>query len=210
MIEVNGWWLPNEKDHFVERSDKFLPKKGYQHPQRKISLKDLKNKRTAIDVGAHVGLWSKTLVKHFERVIAFEPVTEYIECLKKNVEDNNLEIIQAAVGESIGKCGLHFYENNTGKTYRINGDTVDLVTIDSFNFENIDYIKIDVEGFEYEVLIGAQSSIEKYHPRIVIEQKILEHTKEQDQYKASKLLNDWGYKEINRISHDHIFGWPKK
>ena len=40
----------------------------------------------AIDVGANVGLWSKPLTKKFNRVIAFEPMPQVLECLEKNVQ----------------------------------------------------------------------------------------------------------------------------
>ena len=144
MILVNGWWMPHKGDHFVVRANEFLTKAGYQSQQRKLSLKNLPNKRIALDVGAHVGLWSKDLVQHFEKVIAFEPITEHRECLKKNVIAENLDIRSVALGEFIGKTDFKYYMENSGKTHRIEGENYEIVTIDSLNLNDVDYIKLDV------------------------------------------------------------------
>lgn len=209
MIEVNGWWMPHSKDHWVVRAKEFLPKKGYQSEQRHLSLSKLANKRVAIDVGAHVGLWSRDLVKHFEKVIAIEPVTEHIECYKKNVLAENVEIIQAAVGEEMGVCDLAFYGDNSGKTHRIEGNTYPLITIDSLNLDLVDYIKIDVEGFEKQVLLGAKDTLERCHPRIVIEIKKLAHRPKGDEFSAQEYLLSIGYKKFGFHGADHIFDWPR-
>ena len=41
----------------------------------------------ALDVGAHVGIWSRRLAEKFKTVVAFEPVPKHIECWKKNMEN---------------------------------------------------------------------------------------------------------------------------
>lgn len=205
MIEVNGWWLPHKSDHFVKKAKKFLPKEGYQTGQRKISLTDLPNKRVAIDVGAHVGLWSKDLANHFERVIAIEPVTEHLECFRKNVLAENVEIIQAAVGETMGTCDLAFYKENSGKTHRIEGTTYPLITIDSLNLDIVDYIKIDVEGFEKQVLLGAKETIDRCNPRIVIEIKKMPHLHDNAEFEAQEYLLSIGYSKYGKHGTDHIF-----
>jgi CO dehydrogenase/acetyl-CoA synthase delta subunit len=46
-----------------------------------------------------------------------------------------------------------------------------LYTIDEFNFSDIDYIKIDVDGYELNVLQGAVNTIKKYNPLLVVEQE---------------------------------------
>jgi FkbM family methyltransferase len=207
MIEVNGWWMPHKGDHFVVRAKEFLTKAGYQSPQRKLSLEKLANKRTALDVGAHVGLWSRDLVKHFEKVIAFEPIAEHRECLKKNVLDENLEIRSVALGEFIGTTDFKYYKENSGKTHRIDGDKYDIVTIDSLNLNDVDYIKIDVEGFEKQVIMGAHETIQRCHPRIVIEIKKLDHIAKGQELDAQNHLLSIGYKKFGFHGADHIFDW---
>jgi FkbM family methyltransferase len=208
MILINDWYIPYADDHFVVRADDFLTPAGYQSKQRDMSLENLPNKRTALDIGAHVGLWSRDLVKHFDKVIAFEPVIEHIECLKKNVPAANLEIIQTTVGEVEGTCDLSFYRENSGMTHRTDGTKYKMITIDSLNLQHVDYIKIDVEGFEHEVLLGALETLQRCRPRIVLEMKRLPHLAPGVEFRAKKYLHKVGYKEIGFFGADHIFDWP--
>lgn len=210
MIQVSGWWIPYEGDFFHIKFKKVIEGEGgYQTSQRQLSFKNLRRKRTAIDVGAHVGFWSRDLAHEFERVVAIEPVSEHLECFRKNIIEPNVEIVQAAVGEMMGTCDLKFYQENSGKTHRIEGDSYPLITIDSLNLENVDYIKIDVEGFEKQVLIGAKDTIERCRPRIVIEIKRMPHLPEKTEYKAQKYLLGLGYEKIGKHSTDHFFDFKK-
>jgi len=86
MYESHGWWFPDTETHFPQMLNKSISKGGpaeYQQPVRLKSLQYLKQCRTALDIGANVGLWSRDLVQHFNKVIAFEPVAMFRECLKK-------------------------------------------------------------------------------------------------------------------------------
>jgi len=69
---------------------------------------------------------------------------------------------------------------------------VNVTTIDSYNFDKIDFIKIDTEGHELYVLEGAINTIEKYKPNIFIEVHPKELKKEKNAY---NFLCDLGYKE---------------
>jgi FkbM family methyltransferase len=64
---------------------------------------------------------------------------------------------------------------------------IPLRTLDSFQFEKVGFIKIDVEGHELEVLRGAAKTIQRYHPHLLIE------VREDNLMQLSALLNDWGY-----------------
>ncbi|MGC9166518.1 MAG: FkbM family methyltransferase [Thermoplasmata archaeon] len=69
-----------------------------------------------------------------------------------------------------------------------NGKTIETRTLDSFNFDKVDLIKIDVEGLELSVLDGTRETIGKFHPKIILET----HTKEL--YKKSiEFLKDFNY-----------------
>ena len=77
MYESHGWWFPNTETHFPQMLNKSISKGGpaeYQYQVRNKSLTYVKQFRTGIDIGANVGLWSRSLVSKFDRVVAFEPV----------------------------------------------------------------------------------------------------------------------------------------
>ena len=75
MIKRGKFWFPEDDNHF--NGD------NYQVHHRRLSLSHCDNFNTAIDVGAHVGTWAVDLQEFFEKVYAFEPVREHIECLEK-------------------------------------------------------------------------------------------------------------------------------
>ena len=77
------------------------------------------------------------------------------------------------------------------------------------NLEPFDYVKIDCEGYEYNILLGAEQTIKKYQPVVVVEQKLHKDTgrTEQNQYQAAELLKSWGARQLARVNHDVILGW---
>ena len=214
MREQYGWYFPNIETHFPQMLAKNISKGGpteYQQPVRLRSLQHVKNKRTALDIGANVGLWSRDLVKYFDQVIAFEPVAMFRECLEKNVTASNISVESVALGDSEGQVRMIITEGNTGHTHvdpaSTNGDTR-IIRLDSLNLQNVDYIKIDCEGFEYRVLQGAKETIQRCRPVVVIEQKPHEmYSKDYGQFAAIGLLEDWGMVRLDQVKDDWIMGW---
>ena len=91
---VYGWWLPEEDKHFEAYFAKFSlevdGRRIYQKKHLDRSFHHIKNnpfigQRTAIDIGGHCGFWSYYLGGNFKKVYAFEPVSIFSECFKKNV-----------------------------------------------------------------------------------------------------------------------------
>jgi len=78
-------------------------------------------------------------------------------------------------------------------------------TLDSFNLTNVDYIKIDVDGFEVPVLQGAQETIRKNNPVINIEMK--ERKRPHIVGKCRKILINLGYNCRSRVRSDEV--WTK-
>ena len=214
MREQYGWYFPNIETHFPQMLAKNISKGGpteYQQPVRLRSLQHVKNKRTALDIGANVGLWSRDLVKYFDQVIAFEPVAMFRECLEKNVTASNISVESVALGDSEGQVRMIITEGNTGHTHvdptGTGGDTR-IIQLDSLNLQNVDYIKIDCEGFEYRVLQGAKETIQRCRPVVVIEQKPHDmYSKDYGQFAAIGLLEDWGMVRLDQVKDDWIMGW---
>jgi FkbM family methyltransferase len=214
MFKSQGWWFPDNEKHFPELLSS-LEKKGvapeYQKPVRSRSLNYVKNKRVALDIGANVGLWSRDLVQNFEQVVAFEPVAMFRECLELNVVASNLIIQDVALGDLDGQVRMIITEGNTGNTHvdpdSATGDTT-IIRLDGLNLQNVDYVKIDCEGYEYRVLQGAKETIQRFRPIIVIEQKPHKmYNKYYGQYAAIGLLEDWGMSCLLQVKDDWIMGW---
>ncbi len=214
MYESHGWWFPDAEDHFPKMLAKSVSKGGpteYQYQVRRRSLDYVKQRRVALDIGANVGLWSRDLVRHFTHVIAFEPVAMFRECLERNVFAKNLKIYPTALGDQEGMISMIITEGNTGHTHvdpnSQNGDT-EIKLLDSLELPVVDYIKIDCEGYEYRVLRGAEQTIKRCRPVVVIEQKPHDaYSKDYGQFAAVGLLEDWGMVKLDQVKDDWIMGW---
>jgi FkbM family methyltransferase len=214
MYQAHNWWFPDQDTHFVEMLSKNISKgfqPVYQEPVRRRSLGYCKNKNLALDIGANVGLWSRDLCNQFGRVIAFEPVADFRECLIKNVPVANLEIQPCALGATEALINMIITPNNTGHSHidpnSIGDGQIPMRTLDSFNLSRVDYIKIDCEGYENNILLGAKQTIINNHPIIVIEDKKHKDVGHTDTVGAVELLESWGATILNRVNNDVILGW---
>lgn len=143
----------------------------YQYAKMKAALNYVKNWDTAIDIGAHCGLWSMQLIKRFKHVHAFEPVERHRECFVKNAP--TAKLYPYALGYIPGVVKLSKGIKSTGDT-QISNDgeyTSEIRTLDSFDIENVGFIKIDCEGYELFVCKGGERLIDKYSPAMIVEQK---------------------------------------
>ena len=134
------------------------------------------NKRCYIDVGANDGDTSVPFVNIFDRIIAFEPnpdtfakiphgIEKYNVALSDFVGHTNL-VLPKATKPEWGSIAARRMENWNGKSHQ-----VAVTTLDSYDFLDVDFIKIDVEQGELEVVKGAMNTIIKNKPLIMFENK---------------------------------------
>ena len=217
MKEVHGWYLPDDDVHFTQYLDG-LKKAGhpveYQQAQRDAAIKHCDKFRKAIDIGAHVGLWTLPLTVRFDRVIAFEPHEPFIEILRKQVP--SAEVHQIALGGNNDTKFMSVNADNSGIAYidySGSDGLVQMTLLDHFGFLDVDLIKIDCEGYEYPILKGACETLRNNDAVIIVEQK--PHKTDQytwGQYAAVEYLMDvHGYRVVDRVVDDWILKkLPKK
>ena len=215
MREHYGWQFPDLETHLpkmLKKSvDKGLPAE-YQIAVRRRSIELCNNRDVALDIGANVGLWSRDLVKSFSRVIAFEPVAVFRECLETNVKGDNFEVRPIALGDQDTMGTMIITEDNSGHSHldpnTMGAGDVQVVRLDNLNLHDINYIKIDCEGYEYRILQGAEQTIRRCRPIMVIEQKPHDaYSKDYGQFAAISLLESWGMIKLDQIRDDWIMGW---
>jgi len=136
-----------------------------------------------IDIGAHVGTYAWTCGKKARHTYAFECSPKTFCYLAANVALQGLEerisVYPFAIGSSEGKSSYYIRSEDgggNGVQYLSEADNerdsliVQMRTLDSFNLRNIGFIKIDVEGFELEVLKGAEETLSRNgYPKILFE-----------------------------------------
>lgn len=216
---VGGIWLPQEEQHLVEWMQNVNlvvnGKLTYQYSKLQAAMKlvPVERRRVAIDVGAHVGLWTMHLARDFEVVEAFEPNPDLAECFARNVPNTNVRWHQCALGPHSGFTSLRRFDGNTGHTMNngVNdnggGGEIPMATLDSFELERVDFIKIDVEGYEPGVLAGAIETIMRCRPVMVVEAKNFESLHGFERLLAIKMLTDRGMVIKHNIGGDHIMVW---
>jgi FkbM family methyltransferase len=145
-------------------------------------------------------------------VLAFEPMPLHQDCWRKNMEGiENAGLYEFALGENKGMVKLETRTpGSSGDTQVRPGEvgTIPMETLDSFNFQEVDLIKIDCEGFEEFVLRGAVETLERCKPCVIVEQKrdfsARYGCKKQS---AVTLLQDMGAILRQEVSGDFILSW---
>ena len=147
----------------------------YQFQHYNAGVKHAKQRRTAIDVGAHIGIFTQRYAQDFDQVIAIEP--QNIKYLRANTKqyDNVITYHNAAsnvVGETVYLHNPSHNMENSGAWEITTTPTeyhTTTITIDSLNITDADLIKIDTQGVEYSVIQGASNTITQCRPVIHIE-----------------------------------------
>jgi len=212
---IYGWWLPKEDQHFegyFSQSVQVGDKRLYQPQHIDRCFYHIKNrKHTAIDVGGHCGFWSFYLGGNFKKVYAFEPVEIFRECFKKNIPHGNVELLPVALGNENGFVSMNVELENTGATHVSSNtndlDKVELKKLDDYELTDVDFIKIDVEGYENQVVLGAKETLLRNKPIIIVEQKGFSDRFNETQFEAVDTLKSYGAKVIDQVVKDYILSW---
>jgi len=199
--KINDFWVPSNDIHIEDW------RSGKPFTQNKCLTKFLaycetqKTKmNTVMDVGAWCGTWSKAIEPYAKRVIAFEPDKLHFECLEKNCTINCTPRMEA-VGSEIGHISLT--EDNFTQAKRVQDKgNIRLVTLDSTLYTDVDMVKIDVEGYEMEVLKGARRILKTVRYLMI---ELNNNTKKygSSNHDIERYLESMGFK----VLMDH---WPDK
>jgi FkbM family methyltransferase len=160
------------KDEYVGKSLYYYGEYNPDETEKVMSIAS----STCLDIGANIGCISQALLTLGHRVIAFEPQPEIFGLLTVNCP--NALCYNMALGatkEVVTMPKVHYSTKGNFGGLGIGdkspyGDiSVDCNTLDSFGFENVGFIKIDVEGYELEVLQGGRETILRDKPIMYIE-----------------------------------------
>lgn len=214
MKEFGGWQFPDGEEHLIEwmgKANKLAGGRlGYQYEKLTIALSHVKEWRRAVDVGAHVGLFSYHLASRFEAVDAFEPMPTHRECFVHNVTAENVALHACALGASAGEVQMTIYPGNSGHCHIADAGevVVPIATLDSYTFDDVDFLKIDTEGYELEVLRGAIETLRRCKPAIIVEQKANNGSRYgYDDRAALPFLYDLGARVVAERARDYVLVW---
>lgn len=179
--------------------------------------------RVCLDIGAHIGGTSINYSKIFDRVYAFEPISYLYDLLEQNTKNiSNIWPVNVAISDINGWVEIYENDKNSESNVVVHEDTMDLInsrwgygkklgvaqpkkvpskTIDHYVFENVDFIKIDVERYTIPVIKGMVKTLENNSPVIQVEvegvDSIISRTQE--------LLNGLGYQVYHKSTIDWFY-----
>lgn len=145
--------------------------------------------KVIIDVGSNIGLFAKSIAEttSYKHIHLFEPSREYFEESKKILKDfknitfnnfglsdrKNVETLHKSKDDNIGWNTLYKKDPVQDDSFlqRMDSESVEVVVLDEYysHLDSVDFIKIDVEGYERQVLEGSWNIIKKFKPYLLIE-----------------------------------------
>ena len=221
--QVKTFKLPSNK--IIDPNNEYFTNKagvGWNRGGRERVIELVKDKQTVIDIGAHVGITTvHWLMAGFKHVECFEINPSHYECLLENTQEYADQISYHQIGcsnETKTLEAAYRSPNNSGSFQMLDEHvaatipsehkfTVNVTLLDEFAFDSVSLIKIDVEGWEYEVITGAMSTIREHRPILFVEYGHGDHRKSMHKYddtKFQQMLQDLNYRELE-VSGDAIF-----
>jgi len=142
------------------------------------------NRGTAIDVGANEGMFSFRLAKLYDQVHAFE-INPSITSLLRAYRHPKIELHEVGLSDQATSTTLYvpivrgrmldgwasLHRDNCANAERLVEQTVPVRPLDDFHFENVRFIKSDIEGHELPFLQGAERTLMRNRPNVLIEIK---------------------------------------
>ena len=157
-----------------------------------------------VQAGGNCGQYVRQFSQRFGTVYTFEPDPLNFLCLTLNC-GNNVIKTQACLGNNKNFVATD-RTHDAGAIHVDGPGNVPTVRIDDMDLPSCDLIQLDIEGYEYFALLGAQRTIERYHPVIMIEW----YEPWAERYSTDKTMLDnffskLGYCHITKQDNDHIY-----
>lgn len=173
------FWIP-KGSHYV------LPFNLAEQERKIYSLSpvEIRNNDVVLDCGANVGVFSREALRQgAATVVAIEPAPENIECLRRNFVDDiasgRLVVYPKGVWDKEDKLTLHVDSSNSAAdsfviqrpgakdVLELPLTTIDQI-VDELKLDEVNFVKMDIEGAEVRALRGGKRTLARYHPRLAL------------------------------------------
>lgn len=214
--------LPKEDVAFRSKGNKVLEWGAEEFSMLKSRLK---NFRVCLDIGAHVGITTLRYTEHFETVHSFEPL--HCDILTENTKhQKGVHTYNCAVSNEAGTIEIYPNPKSSGRGIIPDENTAELikkkytnpgaeladikkviverVTIDQFNFKDVDLIKVDVEGHTLPVINGMIKTLTDNSPVLQIEMSRLPEFKKVNNH-IHNILTKLDYVKFDIYNEDWFY-----
>lgn len=196
LIKIEGYWWPADVGEQYIYSLRRV--QSMQHSIAWCAAK--KRLGVVVQAGGSIGVWPRTLAKHFQWVYTFEPEPISFHCLCRNITEENVFKLQAALGNDLGGLAIKKVKLTS---HQIIGDGPILqIRIDALTLRSCDAILLDVEGYELKALLGAGITISRFHPLVLVEAR---GKYSRDQEAIAMFLLNAGYQKPICVGMDDIY-----
>ena len=229
MKDLKGWFVPEWDNHYEPMLREYNGKWEYQKEQRDYALSFVKKWDLALDIGGNIGFWSVDLCEKFKKVWAFEPHPDNIECYRKNLyQQKNWQLEEIALSnhqqenavlfsspDECGNVSLNAHGVQTGNSQRtldenqLNKTHTDVKMlndyIEEFSDTNIDFIKVDCQEHEREIVEGGLELLKQHDTVLCLE--LPQRNREEKEYHNHlvDLLSSIGYTRQGNLRKETIF-----
>ena len=221
---IKGWLLPNWDNHFENALIQYSDGWEYQK-QRDFALSYVKGKDIAIDIGANIGFWSKDLCKNLVMYGPLNHIKKIFYVLKNLKDFKNWRLEEIALSNenkndailfsSPKECGNISLSRNTCnyksnfKFFRfkyIKSQCKKLDNyIDIFDGKNIDFIKVDCQGHEKEIVQGGLNILKKHNCVVVLELPLRNEEEIIYHNELVKIMHSVGYIRRGNLKKETVF-----
>lgn len=176
---------------------------GNEDEAQEMCYKHIKSFRNAIDIGSRFGGWSREMGNKFEHLYAFEPRDKWLKVYPINIRMDNVTLYPYGLGdkEEIVPMQGNRITFNPKLEFQ---EKVNVKTLDTFKLKRIDFIKIDTDGYELNVLKGGTKLILRNKPVICME--VIPGAPYFGELAQEYLIN-LGAKIIDHDGHNYLFSW---
>lgn len=194
MIQIHGLYWPDTTGETWRHAMEHLRSVEW-------AIAHCLHRSVAVQAGGNVGLWPRRLAEVFAHVITFEPDAISRACLARNVPPS-VNVYASALGDVAGVCGIK--HRGLGSHRVVDGQDVPVMTIDSLNLETCDFIQLDVEGYEWHALKGAEATIARCRPVIQVELRDFTEKYGKTDHAVRMMLKGFDYREVSRQSGSDV------
>lgn len=183
-----------------------LNKKRFRNLPKQIS-EYCRDRKLVIQAGGNAGYYPKQYSQLFDTVMTFEPDHRNFYCLSFNVPEENVFKFRACVGNATTPIAMELNSDdihNLGALRIAGGGIIPQIKIDHFELSP-SLIHLDIEGFEGFALLGAEQTIKRSKPVIVLEINGCGNLYGWPKEKISELLQSWGYIELIAFENDIMY-----
>lgn len=206
----SGWWVP------AQTGGSFAKWMASSEAHIEAACRHVRQFELAVQAGAHIGAWAALLAAKFGQVHCFEPDPNNKRCAERNLAAlTNVKLHTVGLGDKAAELRWSRSLSNSGKMKidvlgRGKGRTpveefVPVITLDGLALPACDFLALDIEGYELAALRGAQGTVKRFRPVILVED--LPHAA----WHGLPLdgVRNWmagnGYREAERIDDDVIW-----